>query len=779
MERLCRVLLSQAQRYGRDRDDAEATELAATSLSLLVLLNTRRQALDERRIFDTSTLQCMLSSLFPNTGSRLPSQSKDESIGRAASNLLADMAFAKGEGYAALSNHVAGALDRAWPMVLSQRIEGLENALLGVLSLHCSSRASVRQSLKNFLDLDNTDEMLTDDDTPVTVNMRNADTSSRAKASRLMVSLLLLARHDCFAVASLSLALLRTMMEQPQSHDNLSRALWASFEQQYRACWDEANKFIQNTISLLRYVASSDHAASVIETLPDHLTSGTRKSDWNGKNTIFVRFEPRLCSTLDGMQHLSKSNVLICTLRASIGNDTDHSAENVASLLIPRHESSNRSGILRAISLSGATILGQGIQRDPNGLVDQTASEMRRVLRRSLTSEAGVLDTIGESLSDGSSCDLTSRALGLQQIIGEEFGMSSAASVYSFCSRTKSNAIRSKENALEASRHLGQMTEKVQSLKSTQLALQQNIDNLRASHSQAIARTKAAAEANAMDTHDLLAEEKARAEELAQKCQNRTVQAEEKCREANAREESARTSLEEAKASLSELSQRFETLEIQLQDEVEGKAAAKEELHELRKDLQAMENDLDEKADDLADVEKERNSVRQSLHLAQDANSELREEMENAYGRLVSLAQIFQVKEEDLEKANSNHRDANRRAHREADELAKKRAVAEERASAFENENKELKKKLARAMKELEKEKSVKAKGPVGYFNKLHNEYESKHERGDRDRDHDRDRDRYRDRSERYGKENERKSSRARASSRNRDDSQRRFRIER
>eukprot|EP00562_Extubocellulus_spinifer_P010678 CAMPEP_0178501956 /NCGR_PEP_ID=MMETSP0696-20121128/17244_1 /TAXON_ID=265572 /ORGANISM="Extubocellulus spinifer, Strain CCMP396" /LENGTH=1199 /DNA_ID=CAMNT_0020130975 /DNA_START=32 /DNA_END=3628 /DNA_ORIENTATION=+ len=780
VETLCRVLLSQAQKYGRDQD-VKTSECAASSLSLLVLLNTKQDVpvLDEQRIFDSNTIDCILSSAFPSSGSRLPSRAKDESVGRIASNLLADLAFANGEGYATIVDHLPSAIDKAWPIlldcnskesILDQRIEGLENVLMSLLCLHNSSRTSVRRTLKNFLGVNNVDALLTDEDTPVTYNTqhRSSSRSQTVSCDKMLTSLLLLARHDCFGVSSLAVGLLRALLDKPQGqecYDDLGRSLWASIEQS-AACTSEANKFIQNTTSLLRYIVSPEFVECINgASSPGHLASG----DWRGDNPVFVRFEARLCFTLDTMGVLATSNNFVSQLRSCVEDDVADSTEEMALYFFPCRESP-KSNLLRAITLAGATILGRAVgSKEVNGPANKTQSEIRKVLRRVMYNQDEQMDAIGDCVSHGTSCDLTLRIVRLQRLNGEildESDMSAAISIFSACSRARMDMQRSKEAAMDAESELKRMADKIQSMRTEHNNLSRTVESLRASNSLNTARAKAEAEANARDSQQLLAEEKEQAVDQAREYRSRMVEAEEKCRDANAREEDARRNLDQAKAAISELSQRFEALEIQAQDEHDKKVAAEEELQEIRQEYGTIERELQERTDDLEDVNKEHRDVRDALQVAESSNVELRQEMENAYGRLVSLANLFQIKEDELNKANSSHRDALQRAHREADESSRKTALAEDTADAFENENKELKRKLEKTRKELEKEKSSKATGPVGYFNRLHEDYEKKHDGRDRER-----RERYRS----GNKENDRDraSSRSRPSSRTREGSQR------
>mmetsp|Transcript_11764 Transcript_11764/g.33526 ORF Transcript_11764/g.33526 Transcript_11764/m.33526 type:complete len:1096 (+) Transcript_11764:222-3509(+) len=801
LERMCKVLLSQAQRIGRDPHDRTATETSAASLSLLVLLNTKWDGtvLDERRILDVSTIDAILSSVFPAAGSRLPSRAaKDESLGRIAAQLLTDVASGRGEGHAAFQgNHLSGALGRAWPIIvgchregiLDQRVEGLETVLVGLLALHSSSgRALVRRSLKDFLGMDTADDsMLTDDDTPVTHNTQHRRPSDRSlqasSCDKLVTSLLLLARHDSFGVSSLALGLLRSLLDQPpcsNGSDDLGQKMWTSIEQS-RACAGESSKFVQNTLALLQYVASTAFDEGMNGDSAKFYAPG---SYWRGNNPVFVRFMPRICVTLDAMLVLAGSNSFIRRITTFIGDDICDSPDDIAASFLLPCDSENQSDLMRALTFSGGSILARvATSALKTAETDVTAKEMlvaiKKILRHSMTSPDGtIMNAFGDSISEGISCDGVLRAHRFQRVIGEvieDCDTSIAASTYASCSSVVLDAQRAQNQVSEATRKMKQMEERLEQIWSERDSLLYSIDSLRASHAKDVARTKAAAEANAADTKELLLEEKRRAENQARQYHGRMIQAEEQYQKASALKVEACTNLDQAKAAISELSQRYEELEIQAKDEAERKVMAEEEAQELKQNLEEVERELNEKSEDLSELEKEHNSASDALQMAESSNSELRKEMEDAYSRLVSLAQLFQVKEDDLSKANTTNRDELRRARREAEDLASKRAVAEERADAIERENDELRRKMTRLKKEFEKERSRKANGPVGYFNKLHDDFEEK-ESVRRERS---------ERSERRsGKENgdrESSRSRSRASSRARDgaESQRRFHIAR
>lgn len=809
LERMCKILLSQAQRFGRDMHDRNATEVSAKSLSFLVLLNTKTDGtvLDERRIFDANTVDALLSSAFPVAGSRLPSRAiKDESLGRIVVQLLTDVAFGRGEGYAAFQqNHLSGALDRAWPTIvgchregiLDQRVEGLENVLLSVLTLHgsSSSRSLVRVSLKSFLGVDEAtaaaaaaDGMLTDEDTPVTHNTQHRRPSDhslqKSSCNDLVKSLLLLARHDCFGVSSLALGLLRSLLEHPTGNnfeDDLGRSLWMSVEKS-KALADESSKFIQNSIALFQYVGSTKFD----EGIDDGSMGIYADGKWRGNNPAFARFMPRLCITVDSMLVLMRSSSFTCRLTTFFGDDICDSPEDIASsFLLPSNSATLRSDLLRALLLSGATILAQvatSAQATPSESdinAAETLVATKKVLRRSITSQEGTItNAIGDSISEGSSCDLTVRVNHLVRVIGKvipESEVSIAASIYASCRSVILDAMRSQKQASDTTVKLKQMEQRLESISFERDDLLHSIASIRASHAKELSRATVMVEANTVDERELLVKEKRRAEDQARQYRSRMIQAEDQCQKTSALEEEARTNLEQAKAAISQLSQRYEELEIQAKDEAERKMMAEEEVQELKQDVKEVERELNEKKEDLSELEKEHEAASDALQVVESSNSDLKQEMEDAYSRLVSLAQLFQVKEDDLAKANTTNRDELRRTRREVENLSSKCAVAEERADAIERENDELRRKVSRLKKELEKERSRKANGPVGYFNKLHDDFEEK-ESARRERS---------ERSERRtGKENadrESSRSRSRASSRARDasDSQRRFYIAR
>jgi chromosome segregation ATPase len=441
---------------------------------------------------------------------------------------------------------------------------------------------------------------------------------------------------------------------------------------------------------------------------------------------------------------------------------------------------------MRALTLSGGSILARVAtsasktsETETDVAAKKTVAAIKTILRRSMTSADGtIMNAIGDCFSEGMSCDGVFRVHRFQRVMGKviedcDASILVAASTYASCRVFVLDAQRAQNQVSDTARKMKQMEESLEQITSERDVLLHSIESLRASHAKDVARTNAVAEANAAGTKELLLEEKLRAEDQARQYHGRMIQAEEQYQKASALEEEARTNLERAKAAISELSQRYEELEIQAKDEAERKVMAEEEAQELKQDLEEAYRELNEKSEDLSELEKVHSSTTKALQVAESSNSDLRTEMEDAYSRLVSLAQLFQVREDDLSKANTTNRDELRRARREAEDLASKHAVAEERAGAIERENDELRRKVTRLKKELEKERSRKANGPVGYFNKLHDDFEEK-EIARRERS---------EKSERRsGKENgDRVSSRSRASSRARDgaESQRRFHIAR
>jgi len=553
-----------------------------------------------------------------------------------------------------------------------------------------------------------------------------------------------------------------------------------------KAFANESNKFIQNSISLLQYVGSTKFD----EGMNDDSMGLYADSKWRGNYPPFVRFMPRLCITLDAMLSLARSVSFVGRLTTFIGDDICESPEDIASsFLLPCKGEHSRSNLLRALSFSGATILTRiamaGLKTssatDANAI--ETLVVIKKILRLSMTSQDGTIaNAMGDSISQGSSCDLIVRVHRLVQVIGEvieENEISIAASTYASCRSVVLDAQRARKHASDTMLNMEQMEQRLESITLERDDLLHTIASVRTVHTKEVARITALVKANTVDERELLLEEKRRAEDQARQYNSRMNQAEDQRQKASALEKEARSNLEQAKAAISELSQRYEELEILAKDEAERKVVAEKKVQELKQDIEEVQRNLNEKSDVLLDLEKDHQSTSDALQVAESSNCELRQGMEDAYSRLVSLAQLFQIKEEDLSKVKTTNRDELCRTRREAEDLASKCAVAEERADAIERENDELKRKVSRLKKELEKERSRKANGPVGYFNKLHDDFEEK-ESTRRERSERSDR--------RSGKENaDRESSttgtryRSRASSRARDgsDSQRRFYIAR
>ena len=635
-----------------------------------------------------------------------------------------------------------------------------------------------------------------DEDTPVTQHLSSARAFppaapgiAGARAGEAVASLLLLARHDSFAAATLSMGLLGSLLggrRRAGAADNLGRSLWEALERS-QAGRSAAEGYLRHSASLFRYAG-------------EELGRG-------GDGTGPVRLEPRLCCVLDTLGILAGSEGFARGALQMLGRE----GPGCALAFLPYGDAgggggggSSSGGLRRATTLAGATFLARLclVPAVPGGEGEDLV-RLRSELRGSLRSIAST-GLIGDSASQGASLDLTRRALRLRQILGvllDGSEDSAAVSMFASSRRKRSELHRAQRAIFDAEAEVGTLRGRVNAMGIEMDRLRRSLDCVTMTHTLTVSKVRSLAEDGAMGMQRLLVQEKEHAEEEATRCQEGMKSAEDARRRADVRAEEAGRIAEVAREENALLTERIRDLDRRLEAEVRERRKAATEADSLRDELGEARQELKDGVEALSRMEEKERDMNEVLRVAESAGDELRSEIERGYASLVSLAQLYQVKEEDLAKARSCHRDAISRTQREGKEANRRRRVAEERSAALESESREMKRTLAKVTKELEKERSAKASGPVGYFNRMHDEYDRKNEEcrsrkddgSERSRSPSRRTDQYRSRRrgghrDRSGKENsggssaragEGGDSRFRHHKREESQPQRRFRIER
>ena len=186
--------------------------------------------------------------------------------------------------------------------------------------------------------------------------------------------------------------------------------------------------------------------------------------------------------------------------------------------------------------------------------------------------------------------------------------------------------------------------------------------------------------------------------------------------ESTSREElrHARVKLIELKGQNDELRRRIAEEEAKANEIVEDLRSKNEELSSIGQQYQTLEEEIRARDTELADV--------------QDNNCKLHDNLEDLFGDLVSLAQIYQAKEKDAELAKESAeralRDLSNKLHAERTRCEELR----EREEALKRENEKLYNKVTKYKERLEEERRerqeqsdrLKRQGPVSYINQLH-----------------------------------------------------------
>jgi chromosome segregation ATPase len=206
-------------------------------------------------------------------------------------------------------------------------------------------------------------------------------------------------------------------------------------------------------------------------------------------------------------------------------------------------------------------------------------------------------------------------------------------------------------------------------------------------------------------------------------------EAEARATEADRVARSCRESESETKAALERATARLKELELKEQ-EAAGRTHDREtELVRLREELRSTKKSNSE----LVHREKEMSThikmQEDNLSNTEESHGAMREGLESLFGDMVSLAQLYEVKEREAASTLDDSGAIVQKLKRKLEAEHKRNTELEERHRQIQYDNDTLSKKYARAREKLEEERKQRQKdaerltkrtGPVSYINQLH-----------------------------------------------------------
>ena len=339
---------------------------------------------------------------------------------------------------------------------------------------------------------------------------------------------------------------------------------------------------------------------------------------------------------------------------------------------------------------------------------DSILDQQNRVKEGLRTVLVSVMAQIESAMAQGTSVDITHRALKLQSGL---ISLSDERFV-ALCFTNANSAAVTRERML--SDRLTQYKEELSEMKKRIQNTLQRFDNLNSAyHEQRLAYerqiewTRSDSRISAKYESEILAEER--------------IQAEEQCKKESEARHLAEEKLEQLSRDSNNDKSRIKDLEELLTRERKSRKKIENELDICTKELSKSSIKLERISSDNRDLEN-------NLIISEDKVSELsairkevETDLEDAYSKLIKLATVYQRNEEDSEKYKAELRNAMNTANKHADTAIAKYEHAKK-------QNKLMSKQLEEATSELNSIKAhradvqrMKKNAPVAYLNQMHN----------------------------------------------------------
>jgi hypothetical protein len=395
------------------------------------------------------------------------------------------------------------------------------------------------------------------------------------------------------------------------------------------------------------------------------------------------------------------------------------------SILVEHEDEKDPRGLDNAVRLSAASVLGR-LGYCP---LDTSEEGVRLLQSRICTAVNDFMATFQQTMDDEPSLDLTKRLLRLQMVVATPENEDFMASIL---------------YTNEAMRHKGihqQKTEQASYQKKLEDALarenelqeeNRNLVRQQSSQSLVFRREMSRLQKNAtQDARQLVAihaAERTKAESRAldfsrrsKEAESRLAEAEVLVRASHEAAATAKTELEKAEMRVSELGEDSLALRRQCGEEIAKSTEIAEELEARNEELKTMERRSSE-------LEEEIHARDEEISQVQDDNGKLQDNLEDLFADMVSLTQIYQVKEKEESTTKESVDSAMHEITNKLNSERKKNKEMAEKEQTLLQENEKLFKKLTKYKERLEEERRErqeqtdrrKKNNPVSYINQLH-----------------------------------------------------------
>mmetsp|Transcript_39746 Transcript_39746/g.65082 ORF Transcript_39746/g.65082 Transcript_39746/m.65082 type:complete len:736 (+) Transcript_39746:212-2419(+) len=556
----------------------------------------------------------------------------------------------------------------------------IDSSLVFLLQLHTGSPIFLRTFLRNYI--------------------MQSSTSDDDCASCFVSGLLHLSTSESFSAFSCASSLLRALIDgNPADRTQ-----------------DRLSEIIMNSLD-------TEHVGSTIECLLRSLVETTYSYVHCNVPNLCIRWHPRLCSLGDLLGVCTPSDNMMNIFASSLSDE-------VLGLFVTAVESDQQNNLCMDMdTLGGSANLSllflfasftnndPGVSNDHNGETIQT--QQRNVREKLLIRASGFLTVLEVAMAQGTSADMTHRALKLQNSLLSLSDERSLAFTYTKASNSVARKELTLRDKLEKSEMgLKEMASKYQHIEVDRDNLCNSFHDQRLAYERRLEWTRSESRMASRNVSEIHVHERKQAEERYNEEKELRMRTEE-ANEQLTRERSSDKS-------------RIEELEKLLGQERKSR-------QDFESALEICKNELCTSSEELERTSNACHDLREKLSISEEkvsdltaTNEDAKVNLEDTYAKLIKLATIYQSKESEMDKYKAELRSAVNNANRHADTAIQKYESAKQL-------NKSLSKKLDEASKELKDIKAHRAdiqrmrkNAPVAYLNQLHNDpriKEKKHSR--------------------------------------------------
>jgi DNA repair exonuclease SbcCD ATPase subunit len=223
--------------------------------------------------------------------------------------------------------------------------------------------------------------------------------------------------------------------------------------------------------------------------------------------------------------------------------------------------------------------------------------------------------------------------------------------------------------------------------------------------------------------------ERCKAEQNLQQMSRHVSEAEARATEADRVARTCRESETETKAAFQRSTARLEELELKEQEAAQRTKNRETELVRLSEELRSSKESHSEAVHRESEMRAHIKMQEESLANTEESHGAMREGLESLFGDMVSLSQLYEIKEREAASMREGGDAAAQKLQRKLEAEQKRTIALEEKYRQIQCDNDMLSKKYQRAREKLEEERKqsqkdaerrTKRTGPVSYINQLH-----------------------------------------------------------